>query len=82
MIMYDCRKTIAAQISQKFSFKKRCGSLKAVNFKEGCCDTICREKMGIVTLLQYCYVQNFNISKRCSMWTSVASCLFALVLAC
>ena len=48
MITYDCSKTIVAQISQKFSFKKRCGSMKAVNFKEGPCDTICREKMGIV----------------------------------
>lgn len=67
MITYDCRKTIAAQMSQKFSFKKRCGSLKAVDFKKDCCDTICREKMGIVTLLQYCYVQSFNISKRYSM---------------
>lgn len=44
MITYDCRKTIAAQMSQKFSFKKRCGSLKAVNLKEDCCDKICREK--------------------------------------
>ena len=33
-------------------------------------------------MLQYSYVQSFNISKRYSMWTSVATCMFALVLAC
>jgi len=38
---------------------------------------ICREKMGIVTFLQNCYVQSFNISKRYSRWTIVASCMFA-----
>ena len=75
-------KPLQLKCHQKFSFKKRCGSLKAVDLKEDCCDTICREKMWIVTLLQYSYVQSFNISERYSMWASVASSMFALVLAC
>ena len=33
-------------------------------------------------MLQYSYVQSFNISKRYSMWASVASSMFVLVLAC